>query len=150
MMARKAGVYGARGVSRAFREMSKLIGRPVDEASRHALRPVLAAAKRNQQHESIKSALVLRKDKKAPKTQPTHVVGGRPGDDGTPLMHLQEFGVDPHKIGDIQHPGHAAQPFLTPAYEAEGANAIKRFGERLGPAVEKQARKLARKYGGTK
>lgn len=149
-MARKPGVYGAKGVSAAFREMAKIIGRPVDEASRHALRPVLAAAKRNTPHASIKKALVLKKDRKAPKTRPTHVVGGRPGDDGTPLMHLQEFGVEPHKIGSIDHPGHAAFPFLTPAFTAEGANSIKRFGEKLGPSIEKQAARLAAKHRGSK
>lgn len=146
-MARRAGVYGAKGVSRSFREMAKLYGRPVDEASRHALRPVLAAAKRNTPHASIKSALVLKKDRAAPKSQPTHLVGGRPGDEGTPLMHLQEWGVEPHMIGTIEHPGHAAFPFMTPAYEAEGPKAIKRFGEKLGPALERQAARLARKAG---
>jgi len=145
-MARKPGVYGAKGVSRAFREMSKVIGRPIDEASRYALRPVLAAAKRNTRHASVKDALVLKKDKRSRKTYPTHVVGGRPGAEGTPLLHLLEWGTEPHG----NHPGTAPQPFLTPAFTEEGPNSIKRFGEKLGPAAEKQFAKLAKKYEGLK
>lgn len=147
MMARKPGVYGAKGVSRAFREMSKIIGRPIDEASRHALRPVLAAAKKNTPHASVKKALVLKKDRKSRKTYPTHMVGGDPKNPDYRLLHLLEFGTDPHPVN---HPGTDPQPFLTPAFHAEGPNAIKRFGERLGPAVEKQAARLAKKYGGQK
>lgn len=149
MMARKPGVYGAKGVSRAFREMSRIIGRPIDEASRHALRPVLAAAKKNTPHASIKKALTLKKDRKSRKTYPTHMVGGDPKNPDYRLLHLLEFGTDPspNRPG---HPGTDPQPFLTPAFEAEGQNAIKRFGERLGPAVEKQAARLAKKYGGMK
>lgn len=149
MMARKPGVYGAKGVSRAFREMSRIIGRPIDEASRHALRPVLAAAKKNTPHASVKKALVLKKDRNSRKTYPTHMVGGDPKNPDYRLLHLLEFGTDPspNRPG---HPGTDPQPFLTPAFEAEGQNAIKRFGERLGPAVEKQAARLAKKYGGMK
>lgn len=146
-MAKRAGVYGAKEVRRSFRELSKLYGRPVSDAMRFAMRPVLAAAKANTLHASIKSALVLKQDKKAPKTKPTVVVGGRPGDEGTPLMHLQEWGVEPHMIGDIQHPGHAAFPFMTPAFESAGPNVVKRFGDKIGPEIEKQAARLARKPG---
>lgn len=149
MMARKAGVYGAKGVSAAFREMAKIIGRPVDEASRKAMRPILRAAKANTPHASIKKALVLKKDRKAPKTLPTHLIGGDPKNPDYRLLHLLEFGTDPspNRPG---HPGTDPQPFATPAYEAHGAEAIQIFGRELGPAVEKQAARLAKKYGGMK
>jgi len=148
-MARKPGVYGAKKVSAVFREAARIIGPVVDDASRHALRPVLTAARQITQHESVKKALVLKKDRKAPKTQPVHVVGGDPKNPDYRLLHLLEFGVDPHwqPKRKVMHPGHAPQPFLTPAFEAEGKNAIRRFGERLGPAFEKQIARLARKYG---
>lgn len=145
-MARKAGVYGAKGVSAAFREMAKLIGRPVDAASRKALRPILKAAKANTSHASVKKALVLKKDRKAPKTMPTHLVGGDPKNPDYRLLHLLEFGVDPHKIGNIDHPGHAAQPFATRAYEQHGAEAIRIFGREIGPEAEKHAAWMAKKY----
>ncbi|MBU4543337.1 MAG: hypothetical protein KKG74_05455 [Alphaproteobacteria bacterium] len=151
MMARKAGVFGAKRVSSAFRQMAKLYGRPVDEASRFALQPILKGAKANTPHESAKKALVLRKDRKAPKTQPTHEVGGDPKNPDYRLLHLLEFGTDPHvnagRFAGTQHPGTDPQPFLTPAYEEHGNEAIKRFGQKIGPAVEKQAARLARKAG---
>lgn len=149
-MAKRAGVYGAKGVSAAFRELRRNITRPVDAAARKALRPILNAAKANTEHASVKKALVMKKDRKAPKSKPTHLVGGDPKNPDYRLLHLLEFGVEPHKIGDIQHPGHAAQPFATPAYEAHGAEAIKIFGRELGPAVEKDAARMAKKYAGKK
>lgn len=147
-MARKAGVYGAKGVSAALRELRRNITRPVDAAARKALRPILKAAKANTSHASVKKALVMKKDRKAPKSMPTHLVGGDPKNPDYRKLHLLEFGVDPHKIGSIDHPGHAAQPALTPAYEAHGTESIKIFGRELGPAVEKDAARMAKKYGG--
>lgn len=145
-MAKRAGVHGARELQRAFREMAKSVKRPVAEASRFALQPILRAARANTSHDSVKKALVL-KQGKAPKDRVVYAVGGDPANPDYRLLHLLEFGVEPHKIGDIDHPGHAAQPFLTPAFEAEGANAMRRFGERIGPAIEKQAARLAKKAG---
>jgi len=146
LMAKKSGVFGAKELQRAFRELAHAARRPVAEASRHAMQPILKAARANTSHASIKKALVL-KQGKAPKDRIVYAVGGDPKNPDYRLLHLQEFGVDPHKIGEIDHPGHAAQPFLTPAFHAEGRNAIKRFGERLGPALEKQAARIARKRG---
>lgn len=146
-MARKAGVYGDNELRRVFRQMAKLYGKPVSEASRHALRPILKAAKANTPHRSLKKALVLKKDRRAPKTRPTHVIGGDPKNPDHRLLHLQEFGVDPHKIGEIDHPGHAPAPFLTPAFDQHGKEALRRFGEKLGPALEKQAARLAGQKG---
>ena len=146
MMA-KSGVYGAKDVQRAFRQIAKSLKRPVNEASRFALQPILAAAKANTTHASVKKALVM-KQGKAPKDRLTYDVGGDPKNPDYRLLHLLEFGVEPHKIGNINHPGHAAQPFLTPAFTEHGAEAIKRFGEKIGPAMEKQAARLAKKHGG--
>lgn len=146
-MARKAGVYGDKALRAAFREMARLYARPVSEASRFAMQPILKAAKANTPHASIKKALVLKQDRKAPKDRPTMAVGGDPRNPDYRLLHLLEWGVEPHMIGTIEHPGHAAQPFLTPAFEAHGATAIRRFGQRLGPALEKQAARLAKKGG---
>lgn len=151
MMARRAGVSGGKGVSSAFRLMAKLYGRPVDEASRFALQPILKAAKANTEHASVKKALVLKKDRKASKAMPTHEVGGDPKNPDYRLMHLLEFGTEPHvnagQFAGTQHPGTTAQPFLTPAYEEHGQEAIKRFGQKIGPSIEKQAARLAKKGG---
>lgn len=153
-MARKAGVHGAKGVKAAFRQMAKVYTRPVNEASRFALQPVLKAARANTPHERAKKALVLKQDRSAPKSRPTMVVGGDPKNPDYRLLHLLEFGTDPHlnagQFAGTQHPGTDPQPFLTPAFEQHGKEAIKRFGQKLGPAMEKQAARLARKYGGQK
>jgi HK97 gp10 family phage protein len=143
-------VSGDRAVRAAFREMAKAVARPVDEASRFALKPILAAAKANTKHASVKKALVLKKGK-APKDRLTFNIGGDPRNPDYRLLHLLEFGTEPHEnagqFPGTHHPGTAAQPFLTPAFQEHGAEAIKRFGERLGPAVEKQAARLAAKQG---
>jgi HK97 gp10 family phage protein len=150
-MARKAGVYGAKGVKSAFRQLASAAKRPVAEASRFALQPVLKAAKANTSHETVKKALVL-KQGKAPRDRVVYDVGGDPKNPDYRLLHLLEFGTDPHpnegQFPGTQHPGTSPQPFLTPAFEEHGAEAIKRFGEKIGPAMEKQAAKLAKKYGG--
>lgn len=143
-MARKAGVYGAKGVKSAFRQLASAAKRPVAEASRFALQPILKAAKSNTTHSSVKRALVL-KQGKAPKDRVVYDVGGDPKNPDYRLLHLLEFGTDEHPVN---HPGTAPQPFLTPAFEEHGAEAIKRFGEKIGPAMEKQAAKLAKKAGG--
>lgn len=143
-MARKAGVYGAKGVKSAFRQLASAAKRPVAEASRFALQPILKAAKANTTHSSVKKALVL-KQGKAPKDRVVYDVGGDPKNPDYRLLHLLEFGTDEHPVN---HPGTAPQPFLTPAFEEHGAEAIKRFGEKIGPAMEKQAAKLAKKAGG--
>ena len=147
-MARKAGVRGAKQVSAAFRQMATAAKRPVAEASRFALQPILKAAKANTTHQSVKDALVL-KQGKAPKDRVVYAIGGDPKNPDYRLLHLLEFGTDPHpnagQFAGTMHPGTDPQPFLTPAFEEHGATAIKRFGERIGPAMEKQAARLARK-----
>lgn len=144
-MNRKPGVHGAKDIQRAFREMAKLYGRPVNAAMRHAMGPMLRAARKNTPHKRVKKALVLKQDRKAPKTQPAMMIGGDPKNPDYRLLHLLEFGTDPHPVN---HPGTDPQPFLTPAFTAEGPAAIRRFGERLGPEIEKQAARLAKKRGG--
>ena len=48
-------------------------------------------------------------------------------------------------IIEFGRPGVAAKPFMRPAFDAEGEKTIQRFGATAGPAIEKQAAKLARK-----
>jgi len=149
MMAKRAGVYGGKELQAALRTLARTYGPPVNEASRFALQPVLKAAKANTEHESARKALVLKRDTKAHKAMPTHAVGGDPRNPDFRLLHLLEFGTEPHvnagQFPGTRHPGTTAQKFLTPAYEAEAGNVIKRFGAKLGPAIEKQAARLARK-----
>lgn len=50
-------------------------------------------------------------------------------------VHLTEFGTE-HS---------AAQPFIRPTLDQDGARAIKAIGESIGKGVERQARKMAGK-----
>jgi len=61
--------------------------------------------------------------------------------------HLVEFGTDPHwqPRRGRWHPGADPKPFLTPAYVQNEQEAIRRFGEAYGPAVERQADRLRAK-----
>ena len=52
-------------------------------------------------------------------------------------------GVGP--ITEFGRPGVPAKPFMRPAFDAEGEKTIQRFGQTAGPAIEKQAARLARK-----
>lgn len=52
-------------------------------------------------------------------------------------------GVGP--ITEFGRPGEAAKPFMRPAFDAEGEKTIQRFGHTAGPAIEKQAARIARK-----
>ena len=139
-------------MKQALRTMQRQIGRPVSEAQRSSLRPVLKAAKQNLDSldanvtGELKKSLTIKKDAKAPKTKPTYKVGPRSDSPAVRYAHLVEFGTDPHNLPNGgKHPGTSPKPFLTMAFETEGKTVIKKFGEEIGKAVEKQAVRLARK-----
>jgi len=54
-------------------------------------------------------------------------------------------GVAP--IVEFGRPGVPAEPFMRPAFDAHGEGAITRFGAAVGPAIEDEAAKLARRKG---
>lgn len=73
--------------------------------------------------------------------------------------HFIEFGTSPHLIAakrkklltdgqeafgkEVQHPGQSARPFLRPAVDAKGQEAIATFGQKLSETVLREATKLA-------
>ena len=150
-MAKKAAVRGVGHVKSAFREMMKLYGPPINAASRHALRPILSTAKKNIADDpALSKALTIKRDSRSPKAQPKHVVGPDAKSPTVRRAHFKEFGTDPHEINGWMHPGEPPRPFLTPAYEAHGQEAIQRFGDHLGKGLEKRAAKLGAKQGNPK
>jgi HK97 gp10 family phage protein len=136
---------GAKELAAAFRNIAPGLDAPINASLRKALRPMLAAAKRNTPHKKIRKALTIKTDRTARKDRPTAVVGGNPKNPDYRLLHLSEFGTKPHKIGDWMHPGAKAEPFLRPAFEEKKDETIKILGEEIGPAIEKQAAKVAAK-----
>lgn len=53
--------------------------------------------------------------------------------------HLVEFGTKPHKVGKRQHPGARRQPFMRPAFDYKGNEALNLMINNLKTAVEKEA-----------
>lgn len=144
----QSGVYGHRETARALRRLGRQISRPVGEASRPALKPVLKGAKENlRANSSVKRGVLLRSMKirklKSSAAKITWAVSatGR----GVGIAHLVEFGTEPHWQPKRRqhHPGATPKPFLTPSYVQHGDDAIKIFGRHIGPAMELQARRLA-------
>lgn len=62
-----------------------------------------------------------------------------------PHAHLVEWGTAPHKIGDGQHPGAKAQPFMGPALRAERADITRTIAADIESEVEKTAARIARR-----
>tara|TARA_R110000868_G_scaffold25149_3_gene98218 strand:+ start:2306 stop:2806 length:501 start_codon:yes stop_codon:yes gene_type:complete len=63
--------------------------------------------------------------------------------------HLVEFGTGPHINGGTfagsQHPGTAPQPFMRPAWDAEGRKTLDRLGKEMWSEIEKTAARAAKK-----
>jgi len=140
-------VTGHKSVQRAFRKLPGAITTPVNQASRFALQPILKAAKQNvrsmgaRESGELERSLTIKKDSRLPKSRPVHRVGPSSDSPAVRYAHLVEFGTDPHD----GHPGSQPKPFLTQAFAQHDKEAVTRFADKLGPAVEKQAEKLARK-----
>ncbi|TIV04335.1 MAG: hypothetical protein E5W04_03910 [Mesorhizobium sp.] len=161
-------VTGARETSRALRELSKQIGVPLGATSRFALQPTLKAARSNVRALPLKestgtlaASLVIKQKPRTSKVNPTFQVGPdasvqRATQYGSrrPVRyaHLLEFGTAPHFQPErgVVHPGQRPMPWLTPAYFATREQVVKRFGDKIGPEMEKRAAKLNAKAARTK
>lgn len=154
----KSQVKGVRETVAAIRRM-RSIQRPINEASRYALVSMLATVKANlktfkeTRYEPgpnivtgmLLRSMVIRKDRKSTRTRQLTVIAAT--GKAIRYAHLVEFGTDPHwqpKL-KIMHPGAQPFPFLTPAFHRHDDDAIDRFGQRIGPALEAHARRVAAK-----
>lgn len=57
------------------------------------------------------------------------------------LLHLVEFGTQPHRQGQGDHPGSRPQPFLRPAIDEGGGEAIDVFAKRIMEGVYQEGAK---------
>lgn len=83
-----------------------------------------------------------------------------------PLAHLVEFGTSPHPIqpkkgkvlayvkdGEtrfakkVQHPGATAKPFVRPATDTKGPEAVERIRDMMAAGINREAERLAQKTG---
>lgn len=149
-----AKVRGASETARAFRELARLVAGPGNSASKRALEPMLAETKLNLERnrsvvtKKLMKALTIKRDAKSPRTKPTYRIGTLQGSGQAGTVHLVEFGTAPHTIKGKHHPGARPKPFMRPAFEQNKEQAVEIFGREFGPAVEKQAAKLAAKKAG--
>lgn len=118
--------------------------RPTSEASRYALKPILAAAKANLLNNgSYISGELFRgmatRQKAKTRSSNTHAVTAT--GKAISKAHLVEFGTDPHwqPRRGVMHPGAKPYPFLGPAYADHDREAVKRFGDEMGQAMERLA-----------
>lgn len=134
-----ARVTGGSDIAKALQQISINISGPIKDAQRKALKPMLAAAKANVPVETgrLRKILTIKADPSAPKSRPTFQVGPNSADPHYRVAHLVEYGTAPHEIDGKHHPGADPQPFLTPAFEATGAEVLRKFGEEIGPAIER-------------
>lgn len=136
-------VRGAKETARSLRALAQFVSVPANEASRHALREMLALAKAGAPvlTGTLRKSLVIRRDRRSPKLAPQHSIGVSPrvtgpnGERPIKYAHLVEFGLGPNR----------ASRFLTTAFEAAKSAVPKRFAEALVPAIEARAQRLANK-----
>lgn len=156
-------VRGDRETARALRALSQYVSTPLNATSRFALQPTLKAAKSNarsipfkEDTGTLEASLTIKKKRGGSKLNPTTQVGPDSGfqrdtqyGSRRPVRyaHLIEFGTAPHYQPGrgVTHPGTRPHPFLTPAYFSTRDEVVKRFGEKIGPEMEKRAAKLAAK-----
>ncbi|RVD16867.1 MAG: hypothetical protein EOS73_25475 [Mesorhizobium sp.] len=154
-------VRGDREVARALRELANQVAVPLGTASRFALQPTLKQAKANARALPLKegtgtlaASLIIRQKPRTSKVNPTFQVGPNAGFQRATefgprrpvkYAHLVEFGTAPHFQPErgVTHPGAPPHPFLAPAYFTTREAVVKRFGQKLGPELEKRAAKLA-------
>lgn len=160
-------VKGSRETAAALRQLSSFVSTPIGAASRFALQPTLKAAKSNalsieekERTNTLANSLTIKKSSRGTKLEQLYQVGPdasverqtqyglrRP----VKYAHLLEFGTAPHYQPGrgVVHPGSRPEPFLTPAYFDTRDQVVKRFGDKIGPEMEKRAAKLAAKQAKT-
>ncbi len=144
----KSRMTGADGIAKAFRQVTLNLKTPIQQASRKALKPILNEAKANLKDGHgvetghLKKILTIKPD---PKNKAAMHVGPNSEDPHYRVGHLVEFGTAPHDVDGEMHPGADPHPFLGPAFEAKGDEALKIFGQEIGPAIERAATKAVAK-----
>ncbi|WP_306049184.1 hypothetical protein [Oceaniradius stylonematis] len=146
----RSKVRGHRKAARNIRRVAKSFDRPIGEASRYGLQPMLRSAKQNLldngSYESgeLYDGMRIRKIKKAPAGHVQHHVTAT--GKAVSKAHLVEFGTAPHWQPKRQqmHPGAKPHPFIEPAYHEKADETVDRFGKRVGPAIERQAARIGR------
>lgn len=146
-MAKRSTMTGGAATARVLRQIVPGLAVPLNEASRKAMKPMLAAAKANAPKDTgaLRRSLTVKR-RRSPKDKPVHVVGPRKdatGKDGrkpVKYAHIVEWGRAAGKDGKGAMAG---TRFLTRAFESTSEQVLRLFGAEIGPAIERRAAKLA-------
>lgn len=141
-------VTGFRETARALRKVAQYPRKQVSQASRKALRPMLAKSKANlKSNRSYTRGVLFRSMRiralKATTSMSQWVIA--PTGRGVGIAHLVEAGTAPHwqpKRG-VMHPGAKAKPFLEPAYFAHDDEVVRIMASELGTKMISYASQVA-------
>lgn len=141
-------VTGYRQTAAAIRRVAKFPRKEVGQASRKALRPMLAKTKANLKSQGSYKRGVLYRSMKIRALKSTTAMSqwvvaatGR----GVSIAHLVEAGTRPHwqPRRRVMHPGAKAKPFLEPAYFAHDDDAVRIMQRELGARMVAYAAQVA-------
>jgi len=145
---RKSTVTGGKATARAMRELVPGLAVPLNEASRKAMKPLLAATRANVPVDkgTLRRSLTIKRAK-SPKIRPVHLVGPRSdfqsGDDRpVKYAHIVEFGRAPNADGRGGFPG---TRFATRAFESTAATVLKVLELELPEAILRRVAKIRAK-----
>lgn len=145
---RKSTVTGGKQIAKALRQVVPGLAVPLNEASRKALKPMLAAAKQNVpvRTGALKRSLAIKKAR-SPKIRSVHLIGPRADyqeGENRPVNYasLVEFGRPPNANGKG---GIRGTRFMTRAFEATAQQVLKILETELPAAIERRVMKLATK-----
>ncbi len=142
-------VRGARQVAGNLRALSNYVSVPLNAASRFALQPTLSTAKKNaralptkEKTGTLAASLTIKRAPKSAKIRPVHKVGPDASFERQTVYGLRKPVKYAHLLEFGTASGVSPTPFLTPAYLATKDQVVKRFGDKIGPEMEKRAAKI--------
>lgn len=150
----RSSVTGGPELRAALKALRSALSAPLNEASKRAMEPMAEEAKallkRNGSVQSgrlYRIITVVRNRKRSSALRPVYEVGPDGSDPAYREAHLVEFGTAPHFQPELNrmHPGARPKPFMRSAFEQNKEGAVKIFADTIGPAIEKQADRLARR-----
>ena len=170
----RANITGIEDIAKALKELPAKMERSVIVAAlKEAAKPIRDQAKANVRSVSGE----LKKSIRTVSVAKKYTVGGgvrvrvMAGNKKAFYAHILEDGAAPHKepnefvgrgktkrknpamafggkiLVSVNHPGIKATNFMTNAFLSKGAEAIKRFGEALGPKLEKSLASFFKRRG---
>ena len=129
-----------------MRKFSSGFGVPLNEASRKAMAPLLAATRANAPVDegALKRSLAIKRARSS-KLKPVHLVGPRAdyqrgGDRPVRYAHIVEWGRAGNADGKGGMPG---TRFMTRAFEATSATVLEILERELPAAIERRIAKIA-------